>query len=57
MMAITSPQHYLNLMGADGERVWSFIANEVGMKKAQEIAKRVMSNEETPQEAALLKSF
>lgn len=56
-MAIIGPEYYQALMGKDGERVWAFIANEVGMKKAREIAKRVMSSEAMPEEAQLLKSF
>lgn len=56
-MAIIRADHYAYLMQKDGERVWAFIANEVGMKKAKEIAKRVMSDEPMPEEAQLLKSF
>lgn len=56
-MAIIRAASYQNLMSKEGERVWAFIINEVGMKKAQEIAKRVMSDEKTPEDAKLLTSF
>lgn len=56
-MAIVPAEKYHRLMSADAERIFAILANEVGMKKAREIAKRVISDEPMPEEAQLLKSY
>ncbi|CLQ13214.1 Uncharacterised protein [Mycobacterium tuberculosis] len=42
-------------MGSDPERIFAILANEVGMKKAQQIARRVISDEPMPEEAKLIR--
>lgn len=56
-MAIVPAEKYNRLMSANPERIFAILANEVGMKKAREIAKRVISDEPMPEEAQLLKSY
>lgn len=56
-MSITTPQQYVNLMNASQKRIFAFLANEVGMKRAKEIAKRVLSDEPMPEEVVLLDMF
>lgn len=56
-MAITSPDKYQRLMGADQHRIFAILADEVGMKKAREIAKRVLSDEPMPDVAELFMRF
>lgn len=56
-MSIVAAEQYMNLMQADQQRIFAFIANEVGMKRARIIAKRVMSGEPMPEEAVLLTTF
>lgn len=56
-MSIISAQKYMALMQADQRRIFAILVNEVGMKKAREIARRVMSDEPMPAEAVLLDAF
>jgi hypothetical protein len=56
-MSIISAQKYTALMQSDQRRIFAILVNEVGMKKAKEIARRVMSDEPMPEETVLLDTF
>lgn len=56
-MSIISAQKYTVLMQADQRRIFAILVNEIGMKKAKEIARRVVSDEPMPAESVLLDTF
>jgi hypothetical protein len=56
-MSIISAQKYMALMQADQRRIFAILVNEVGMKKAKKIPRRVVSDEPIPAEAMLLDAF